>query len=117
MTDYEGTLCIKCGDKGGYYEGELCVRCNARALGEKCEKCGSPWVYIHAKMSEKKQRVPLCKPCCYSYIKLCGYLDDLPILLKRMNDDWAAEREASMKPAELEAETPESPSGQEFLDI
>lgn len=115
-SDYKGTLCVKCGDHGGYHKGDLCIRCAAAEAGEKCSKCGSPWVYIHAFMTEAKPRVPFCKPCCYAYIKLCGYADDLPILLKKMKDRWKAEQEAALKPEEPEVKKAEVPKdGQKSL--
>lgn len=109
------TACKKCNEPGGHADG-LCIRCKAIELEEKCAKCGSPWIYIHAFMSEKKPRVPLCKPCCYAYIKLSGYADDLNVLLAKMREEWEAEKEAALKPAYVEPEAPEIlEDGQEVL--
>lgn len=88
----EEILCTSCGSPGGYHPGQLCLRCDAATRNEKCGKCGSPWIYIHALMREDKPRVPLCKPCCYAYIKLCGYLDDTEAIYQRMKDRHEAEK-------------------------
>jgi len=78
--------CVDCKGGGGHFKGDLCIRCRAKADGEQCKKCGSPWVYIHARMSDDKPRVPLCKPCCYAYVRLCGYMEDIPEVIQRMKD-------------------------------
>lgn len=115
ISEIRGTPCNNCDGMGGHLNG-LCIRCNALRLGEGCEKCSSPWIYIHAFMSETKPRVPLCKPCCYAYIKLCGYADDLPLLLERMRKEAEAEKKASLKPVETEVVPKEIPEdNQEYL--
>lgn len=103
QTERETVKCVQCDSTGAYFKGQLCVRCHAQVVGEKCAKCGSPWVYIHAFMSEKKPTVPLCKPCTYAYIKLCGYMEDVEEVNRRMKEYDDARKEKERPQPEEEA--------------
>lgn len=101
LTEAVKVLCSKCDGPGGHLDG-LCIRCKGIELNEKCGKCGSPWIYIHAFMNDKKPRVPMCKPCCYSYIRLCGFMDDVDTLTAARLAAWNSEKQAALKPIEAE---------------
>lgn len=95
-TDH-GQLCTECKmpTYGSRKDGK-CSVCGARADGEKCGGCGSPWIYMPYYL-DKKWR---CRPCVSAIIDENGWLNDMDALVEGMK---TADERARTEAAENEA--------------
>lgn len=67
-------------------------------------------------MSDQKPRVPLCKPCCYTFIDLSGYLDDVDEIRERSKlSQKKSSKTASAETPKLKEKDDHEDTGQNSL--